>query len=96
MFYLVKSPWWLRWLYGNCIWEMPDDQQKVYLTFDDGPHPEITPFVLETLAKYNARGSFFCIGDNVRKYPQIFQQILEQGHAVVVMRFGRRRTIVTT
>jgi peptidoglycan-N-acetylglucosamine deacetylase len=82
MFYVVKTPWWLKKLFGKCTWEMPSNTGKVYLSFDDGPHPEITPFVLETLAKYDARGSFFCIGDNVSKYPQVFQRIIDEGHSV--------------
>jgi len=55
-------------------------QPALYLTFDDGPHPEITPFVLAQLAKYKAKGTFFCVGDNVRKYPEVYRQILSEGH----------------
>ena len=82
MFYLTSSPWWLRRLYPNCQWEMPKDGGKVYLTFDDGPHPEATPMVLDMLAAAGAKASFFCIGDNVRKYPEIYQRILQEGHKV--------------
>ena len=59
-----------------------DDETSVYVTFDDGPHPEITPFVLAELKKINAKATFFCIGKNVEKYPEIYNQILEEGHAV--------------
>lgn len=82
MFYLTSSPWWLRRLYPDCLWEMPKDGGKVYLTFDDGPHPEATPLVLDMLAAAGAKASFFCIGDNVRKYPEIYQRILAEGHRV--------------
>jgi peptidoglycan-N-acetylglucosamine deacetylase len=66
----------------NCIWRIPGTEKKIYLTFDDGPIPELTPFVLETLTKYNAKATFFCVGDNVRKHPQLLNDILDNGHAV--------------
>ena len=65
------------------IWDIPGDTEPtVYLTFDDGPHPTATPFVLEQLAKYNAGGTFFCVGNNVSCYPEIYEQILKAGQAV--------------
>ena len=83
MFYLVKTPFIVRrWLYPDYLWRMPAESKKLYLTFDDGPHPTITPFVLEELRKYNAKATFFCIGDNVTKYPQVYKSIIEEGHAV--------------
>lgn len=60
---------------------MPTDEKNVYLSFDDGPHPEITRFVLDELKKYNAAASFFCLGNNVALYPEVYKQILEEGHA---------------
>lgn len=66
----------------NCIWRIPGNEKIIYLTFDDGPIPELTPFVLETLKKYNAKATFFCVGDNARKYPQLLQDIIGQGHSV--------------
>ncbi|MDX5320822.1 MAG: polysaccharide deacetylase family protein, partial [Bacteroidota bacterium] len=59
-----------------------EGKPSLYLTFDDGPHPEITPWVLNELKHYNAKATFFCVGDNVRKFPEIFKMILEQGHQV--------------
>ena len=82
MFYLVKTPWWLKKLYPGCTWEMPGEEKKIYLTFDDGPHPVATSFVLEELKKYNAKATFFCIGKNVAEYPFIYEQIIDQGHRV--------------
>jgi peptidoglycan/xylan/chitin deacetylase (PgdA/CDA1 family) len=82
MFYLIKTPWWLKRLYADCIWQMPVRSNTLYLTFDDGPHPVITPFVLNELEKYNAQATFFCIGNNVARYPEIYKRILEEGHAV--------------
>lgn len=81
--YVVKIPWWLRLLYRSLIWEMPvTTEKKIYLTFDDGPHHEATPFVLDQLKKYNAKASFFCIGKNVRKHPDIYQRIIAEGHSI--------------
>lgn len=60
----------------------PGIQLSVYLTFDDGPHPEATPFVLDILAKYQAKATFFCVGNNVQKYPMIYQQLIREGHQV--------------
>jgi peptidoglycan-N-acetylglucosamine deacetylase len=80
--YMVKSPWWLKKLYPGCLWDMPEKEKTLYLTFDDGPHPTITPFVLEELKKYNAKATFFCIGENVARHPDIFQRLIDEGHAV--------------
>ncbi len=61
---------------------MPANDNAVYLTFDDGPHPQITPWVLDELKKYNAKASFFCIGKNVVEHPGIYNRIIKEGHAV--------------
>ena len=82
MFYLVKTPWWLKKLYKDCVWQMPANSNTIYLTFDDGPHPSITAFVLEELKKYNAQATFFCIGNNVAKYRETYERILQEGHSV--------------
>jgi len=82
MFYLVKTPWWLKKIYPGLVWQMPAEEKTIYLSFDDGPHPEITPFVLEQLKRYDARATFFCIGKNVNEYPQIYRQVLMEGHRV--------------
>jgi len=64
-------------------WKMKKaEKPTLYLTFDDGPHPSITPWVLETLRAYNAKATFFCVGANVEKYPEVYQQILDEGHQV--------------
>jgi peptidoglycan/xylan/chitin deacetylase (PgdA/CDA1 family) len=83
MFYLVRIPWWLKRLYSGLVWRMPAGREKVlYLSFDDGPHPVATPFVLDELKKYEARATFFCIGKNVQEYPQIYRRVLMDGHRV--------------
>ncbi len=82
MLYLVKTPWLIKkWLYPHWLWAMPGSEKKIYLSFDDGPHPVATPFVLDALKKYNAKASFFCIGKNVAAYPELYKRILAEGHA---------------
>lgn len=82
MFYPVKAPWFLRQLYPGTVWRMPETGRRLYFTFDDGPHPVITPFVLEQLKRFKAQATFFCIGDNVVRHPLIYKAILEHGHQV--------------
>lgn len=80
--YLVKSPFFIKKYYAHFIWKIPTTEKIIYLTFDDGPTPEITEFVLQELKKYNAKATFFCVGSNVEKHPKIFQQIISDGHVV--------------
>lgn len=80
--YLIKTPKLIRNLFPNYLWQMPTDEKVLYLTFDDGPVPEVTPWVLQTLEKYNAQATFFCVGDNAQKHFDILQRIKLQGHAV--------------
>jgi peptidoglycan-N-acetylglucosamine deacetylase len=80
--YLVKTPRLLKAVYNSCIWHVNNNANSVYLTFDDGPHPTITPFVLDILKKNNAKATFFCIGKNVEENPAIFQRIIDEGHAI--------------
>ncbi|MFZ6038264.1 MAG: polysaccharide deacetylase family protein [Bacteroidota bacterium] len=80
---IEQPPKLYRLLFHNAIWRKTIDGQKtVYLTFDDGPIPEITPWVLDLLHSYNIKATFFCVGDNVRKYPEVYQDILRRGHRV--------------
>lgn len=80
--FLVKTPWWLKKLYPGCLWDMHAKEKTLYLSFDDGPHPTITPYVMEELKKYNAKATFFCIGDNVVKFPDQYRQYQVEGHVV--------------
>ncbi|MBP7273291.1 MAG: polysaccharide deacetylase family protein [Saprospiraceae bacterium] len=81
--YLVKTPRVLQSLLPNYLWKMPAAAEKtLYLTFDDGPVPEVTPWVLDQLAQYDAKGTFFCVGENVKRYPEIFQRVVQEGHTV--------------
>ncbi len=80
MFYPIRIPSLVKKLYPDYTWHIDVQDKKVFLTFDDGPHPEVTLFVLNELRKYDAKATFFCIGDNIRKFPEIYRQILVEGH----------------
>ncbi len=80
--YLTKTPHFLQTLFPNFIWRIPTKEKKLHLTFDDGPIPEVTPWILNLLKEYNAKATFFCVGDNIKKYPEIFQMIKDEGHTV--------------
>jgi len=82
MFYLVRAPWILQQYYWECIWKIKTKEKKIYLTFDDGPTPGITEFVLDELERFNAKATFFCIGENVEKEPTLFNEITRRGHSV--------------
>jgi len=71
-----------RWLPAGVLWQVKTREKVVYLTFDDGPIPELTRDILEILDQYNAKATFFCVGENVRKHPSLFREIKEKGHAV--------------
>lgn len=79
-------PFWLPWLFPKRIWSgrqySSSGRKRIYLTFDDGPIPEITPWVLQQLGQHQAQATFFCIGENTQRHPEVFQQISEQGHAI--------------
>ncbi|MCF0192052.1 MAG: polysaccharide deacetylase family protein [Prevotella sp.] len=72
----------LRWLYPKALWRMDKNVKAVYLTFDDGPIPEATPFILETLRKYDIKATFFMVGDNACKYPELLAQVRKEGHRI--------------
>jgi peptidoglycan/xylan/chitin deacetylase (PgdA/CDA1 family) len=78
----ARIPFWLKWIYPSFTWQMPSNEKALYLTFDDGPHPTITPFVLDILADYQAKATFFCIGDRVKRYPEIMKRIVAEGHSI--------------
>lgn len=81
--WVIQPPSVVRWMFPRSLWRDRDHKRKrVFLTFDDGPVPEQTPWVLDTLDKYGAKATFFCVGDNVRKHPEIFQDIVSRGHSV--------------
>lgn len=78
----VKTPKVVKSLFPNYIWNIDTNEKTIYLTFDDGPTPEITEWVLAQLDTYNAKATFFCIGANVEKYPEIFKKVVASGHSI--------------
>jgi peptidoglycan-N-acetylglucosamine deacetylase len=81
-FYFPKTPKFVTWLYPKRIWAFWHVKKEIFLTFDDGPIPEVTPWVLDLLKENDAKATFFCIGDNIRKYPALLKRILDEGHSI--------------
>jgi peptidoglycan/xylan/chitin deacetylase (PgdA/CDA1 family) len=77
-----RVPFFLPWLFPNLVWRINTAEKELFLTFDDGPVPGPTEFVLDTLRKFDCKATFFCIGDNIRKHPEVFQQVVNDGHAI--------------
>jgi len=80
--YLIKSPLLLKWYYPSLLWNKSRTEKVIYLTFDDGPIPNVTDFVLKTLKVFNAKATFFCIGDNIVKHPEVFERVKTDGHTI--------------
>ena len=78
----AKTPGFVKTLFPSFVWNVSTTEPIIYLTFDDGPTPEITDWVLQTLDSYNAKATFFCIGNNINKHPEIFERILKNKHAI--------------
>jgi peptidoglycan/xylan/chitin deacetylase (PgdA/CDA1 family) len=81
-FYWIKTNALIKKIFSNYVWDIPNSENKIYLTFDDGPTPEITEWVIEELKKFNAKATFFCIGNNIEKHPQIFEKVINEGHSI--------------
>ena len=81
-FYWTKTNKLIKRLFSNQVWDIPNPEKKVFLTFDDGPTPDVTKWVLSVLKQHHIKATFFCIGDNIRKHPEIFQKIVQEGHSV--------------
>ena len=73
---------WMKWLYPKALWRMDVAEHSVYLTFDDGPIPESTPFILDTLKEHGVKATFFVVGENVKRYPDLFRRIISEGHSI--------------
>lgn len=79
---IAKTPEIVKALYSQLIWEIPNSENKIYLTFDDGPTPEVTEWTLDLLGQFGVKATFFCLGNNIDKHPTIFQRIIDEGHTV--------------
>jgi len=89
---IYSAPFWLRILYPrHLLWRVPTTRREVFLTFDDGPIPEVTPRVLEILEKYQVKATFFCVGENVQKYPDVYSLLTSGGYAVGNHTFHHRK-----
>jgi peptidoglycan/xylan/chitin deacetylase (PgdA/CDA1 family) len=76
----IHPPGFIRKIFSTFVWTIPNQGNQIYLTFDDGPIPEVTPWVIQTLKRFNAKATFFCVGENVFKHPEIYNKIIEEGH----------------
>ena len=81
-FYWIKTNALIKKIFLKYTWDIPNDENKIYLTFDDGPMPEITEWVLGELKKHKAKATFFCIGNNIQKHPDVFKKVISEGHSV--------------
>jgi peptidoglycan/xylan/chitin deacetylase (PgdA/CDA1 family) len=81
-FYWIKTNQLIKIIFKNYVWDIPNNENKIYLTFDDGPTPDVTEWTLSQLKKYNAKATFFCIGNNIEKHQDIFNKIIEEGHSI--------------
>ncbi len=79
-FFSVPST--IQWLIPSCTWRKVGQEKVIYLTFDDGPHPEITAWVIDELKKHQIKATFFCVGDNLKKHPETAKQLLTEGHQI--------------
>ena len=93
--FIEQVPGFVRSLFPEALWRMTPDKKAVYLTFDDGPIPVITPWVLELLERYNIKATFFMVGDNVRKHPQEYNLVVEAGHRVGNHTFNHLKGLFT-
>lgn len=80
--YWIKTNSFIKNIFSNYIWNLPNPDNKIYLSFDDGPTPKITEWVLEELKKYNAKATFFCIGKNIVDHPELFNKLISEGHKI--------------
>ena len=78
----MRSSTFLQHLFPHRVWSISTEKKEMFLTFDDGPIPKVTPWVLDTLKTHKAKATFFCIGDNIKKHPELFQQIIDEGHSI--------------
>lgn len=77
-----RTPRFVSKYFGKYVWEIPNEENEVFLTFDDGPIPEVTPWILSLLNNFQIKATFFCVGENIKKHPEIFKQVVNEGHHV--------------
>jgi peptidoglycan/xylan/chitin deacetylase (PgdA/CDA1 family) len=94
--YLHYYNWVFEFLFPNRTWKKEVEEKVIYLTFDDGPVPVVTEFVLDELAKVNAKATFFCVGDNILKYPFVYHRLLNEGHRSANHTFNHLKGVLYT
>ncbi len=80
--YPIKPPFILKWLYPTLTWHRSRAEKHIFLTFDDGPIPDVTPNIINTLKMYDIKATFFCVGENIKKHPDLFDSLIENGHRI--------------
>ncbi|MEO8234856.1 MAG: polysaccharide deacetylase family protein [Flavobacterium sp.] len=95
-FYWIKTPQIIKRLFSNQVWAIPNKENKIHLTFDDGPTPEITQWVLKILKENNIKATFFLIGNNIEKHPEIFNKVVNEGHSIGNHTFNHKNGWKTT
>jgi len=94
--WIEQLPRFMRAIYPLATWRMSSHEKVIYLTFDDGPIPEVTPWVLDILDKYNIKATFFCVGENVMRYPDLYQELHRRGHRTGNHTYNHMRGFTTT
>jgi len=94
--YLIKTPQFFKWIFPHVTWRIREKEKIIYITFDDGPCPDSTEFILTCLREYRARATFFCLGKNVRDYPGLYRKIIDDGHSVGNHTFSHKNCWKTT
>lgn len=92
----VKPPVLVRKISSRMVWRIPTDEKIIFLTFDDGPMPGMTDWILDELDRFNAKGTFFCVGENVKKHPDLYQEIINRGHHTGNHTFQHRNSFKTS
>ncbi len=80
--YFIRPPFYIKAIYPSALWRVKTKEPSLFLTFDDGPIPEVTPKVLQILKEFDVKATFFCVGDNIKKHPDVFAQLVESGHRI--------------
>jgi peptidoglycan-N-acetylglucosamine deacetylase len=93
---IEQLPLFFRQVYGKVTWRKDSKTKTIYLTFDDGPIPEVTPWVLDVLDRFGIKATFFCVGENVMRYPDLYQEILQRGHRTGNHTYNHLRGFITS
>jgi peptidoglycan/xylan/chitin deacetylase (PgdA/CDA1 family) len=93
---LFKTPFWVKWFYPGRIWHLSRKEKLIYLTFDDGPTPDVTRWILDMLDTYDAKATFFCVGENMQRYPDLVKEAEQCGHTIGNHTYHHKKGTVTS